>query len=79
MTHSLGWRFDDEDFGHLRLTATRLPRQTIPDIGDALDLRSWLPIKDQGWQQSCTGHALATCMEVIYWLQTEGKKRRFSR
>lgn len=79
MTYSLGWRFDDEDFGHLRLTATRLPRQKIEAIAYAFDLRSWLPIQDQGWQQSCTGHALATCMEVLYWLQTNGRKRRLSR
>lgn len=66
-----------ENIEALKRDAVALPKMTY-SAPEEIDPRGWLKVENQGPMGSCQGHALSTCCEYAYKMQT-GEAVQFSR
>lgn len=80
MTWFSGYPIERERRDEIEATATTLPfRLDDFDAPEEIDPRGWLQIEDQGQVGSCQGHALSSCIEFAYRVDTGGDIVQLSR
>lgn len=82
LEYGLGWRVDLEDRGQLyagALDASFLQESAAFMAPDEIDHRGWLRVENQGRMGSCSGHAVTTDQEILWYLATGGQTVQLSR
>lgn len=79
----LGWRMDLEDRAELYAGAvdvnTFMAESSAFNAPTEIDHRGWIKVEDQGRMGSCSGHAISTIQEVLWYIQTGGSVVQLSR